>query len=231
MIYRSLLVLAALGLGAAAHAADKPVHLDASRDSIETVHDGHVIKIERIQDVNHTISGFFARTSHPCPPHCVEPIQIDPRVKTVGEKEVFDFLENDVVIGSGTLIDARLPAWNEKGTIPGSVNIPFTVFESSADDRKLIDALYQLGVRKRGEVGAMTRSLEKIGLLSGSQKTDDWDFSQAKKLILFCNGPWCGQSPRAIRALLDLGYPPEKLTYYRGGMQMWQLYGLTTIVP
>ncbi len=231
MIYRSLLVLAALGLAAASLAADKPVHLDASRASIETVHDGHVIKIERIQDVNHTISGFFARTSHPCPPHCVEPIQIDPRVKTVGEKELFDFLENDVVIGSGILIDARLPAWNEKGTIPGSVNIPFTVFESSADDRKLVDALYQLGVRKRGEVGAMTRSLEKIGLLSGRQKTDDWDFSQAKKLILFCNGPWCGQSPRAIRALLDLGYPPEKLAYYRGGMQMWQLYGLTTIVP
>ncbi len=232
MIYRSLLVLMLSGLSASAVlAADTPVHLDAKRESIETVHNGQVIKIQRIQDTKHTISGFFARTSHPCPPHCIEPIQIDPRVKTVGEKELFDFLENDVVIGTGALIDARIPAWNEKGTIPGSINIPFTVFKLPTSDRKLLKALHQLGVRKRGKVGTVTRSLEKIGLLSGSQKTDDWDFSQAKKLVLFCNGPWCGQSPRAIRALLKLGYPPEKLAYYRGGMQMWQLYGLTTIVP
>jgi rhodanese-related sulfurtransferase len=49
--------------------------------------------------------------------------------------------------------------------------------------------------------------------------------------LLWCNGPWCGQSPRAIRALISLGYPAEKLYYYRGGMQMWQSLGLTTVLP
>jgi hypothetical protein len=53
----------------------------------------------------------------------------------------------------------------------------------------------------------------------------------AKDLVLWCNGPACGQSPRAIRGLLDVGYPGEKISYYRGGMQMWQLWGLTTVVP
>ena len=27
------------------------------------------------------------------------------------------------------------------------------------------------------------------------------------------------------------GYPPDKLRYYRGGMQMWQVLGLTTVIP
>ena len=58
-----------------------------------------------------------------------------------------------------------------------------------------------------------------------------WDYQQARTLALWCNGPWCDQSPRAIRALLKLGYPAAKLKYYRGGMQEWKLLGLTTVVP
>jgi len=49
--------------------------------------------------------------------------------------------------------------------------------------------------------------------------------------VLFCNGPWCDQSPRAIRGLRKIGYPADKLHYYRGGMQDWLIMGLTTIVP
>jgi hypothetical protein len=48
---------------------------------------------------------------------------------------------------------------------------------------------------------------------------------------MFCNGPWCDQSPRALKNLVLLGYPPHKLNYYRGGMQLWQLLGLTAVVP
>ena len=73
--------------------------------------------------------------------------------------------------------------------------------------------------------------VESVGLLGGDQKTEQWDFSNAKELLLWCNGPWCGQSPRAIHGLLKAGYPAEKLYYYRGGMQMWQSLGLTTILP
>ena len=34
-----------------------------------------------------------------------------------------------------------------------------------------------------------------------------------------------------IRALAKLGYPLNRMHYYRGGMQMWQILGLTTVVP
>jgi rhodanese-related sulfurtransferase len=44
--------------------------------------------------------------------------------------------------------------------------------------------------------------------------------------IFFCNGPQCGQSPTAIRALLEAGYPREKILYYRGGLHDWLTLGL-----
>lgn len=44
--------------------------------------------------------------------------------------------------------------------------------------------------------------------------------------IFFCNGPQCPQSPSAIHNLLEAGYPPEKILYYRGGMHDWVTLGL-----
>ena len=88
-----------------------------------------------------------------------------------------------------------------------------------------------LGVIERDEVNPVLLMVESIGLLDGDQKTEKWDFSNAKELLLWCNGPWCGQSPRAISGLLNAGYPAEKLYYYRGGMQMWQSLGLTITLP
>ena len=68
------------------------------------------------------------------------------------------------------------------------------------------------------------------GRWSGAQRTAEfWKFSRAKTLVFFCNGPWCGQSPTNIRSLLRIGYPPSKLKWYRGGMQDWEILGLTTV--
>lgn len=49
--------------------------------------------------------------------------------------------------------------------------------------------------------------------------------------ILFCNGPQCGQSPAAIRALLAAGHRPELIWYYRGGLHDWMTLGLPTVSP
>ena len=54
------------------------------------------------------------------------------------------------------------------------------------------------------------------------------DFSEAKELLLFCNGAWCSQSPKMIKALLKLGYPPQKMKWYRGGMEDWLGFNMTT---
>ncbi len=122
----------------------------------------------------------------------------------------------------GVLIDARTPSWHKKGTIPGSINVPFTVFEKDIGDVELAEVFESLGAVERDDVNPVLLMVE---------KTEQWDFTNAKELLLWCNGPWCGQSTRAIRALINAGYPTEKLYYYRGGMQMWQSLGLTTVMP
>jgi rhodanese-related sulfurtransferase len=226
-----IILATAVTVSFSAYAKDVSVKITKDK-SYSTVHaDGELIKISRIQDTSHVIDGSFSKTSRPCPPFCINPLSLDDRVKTVAELEVIKFMETSMYRGDGVLIDARTPSWYKKGTIPGSINIPFTIFEKDISDIELAEALESLGARERDDVNPVIRMVESVGLLDGDQKTDKWDFSNAKELLLWCNGPWCGQSPRAIRGLLAAGYPAEKLYYYRGGMQMWQSLGLTTILP
>jgi rhodanese-related sulfurtransferase len=46
--------------------------------------------------------------------------------------------------------------------------------------------------------------------------------------ILFCNGPQCPQTPDALRALSEDGYPRDRLAYYRGGMHDWITLAMPT---
>ncbi|WP_439523894.1 rhodanese-like domain-containing protein [Marivita sp.] len=95
------------------------------------------------------------------------------------------------------VVDSRTPDWFEGGTIPGAINIPYTY---------VLDELGQLGCEPDFE---------------------GWDCADAKQVALFCNGIWCGQSPTAIRNMIEAGFPAERIFYYRGGMQVWRLLGLT----
>lgn len=167
--------------------------------------------IERNPDNSAVIPAAFAKTSRPCPPFCVHPMSIADGVETYGELEILDFLEKSVQSGTGLLIDARTPRFYNAGTIPGSINLPFNLVTPDGSNPFLNPILAQLGGEQRGD---------------GS-----WDFTSAQELALFCNGPWCGQSPRAISNLISMGYPPEKLKYYRGGMQSWLMLGLTVVIP
>lgn len=55
------------------------------------------------------------------------------------------------------------------------------------------------------------------------------EFDRAAPTVFFCNGPQCGQSPAAIRALIEAGHPPEKIRYYRGGLHDWMTLGLPVV--
>ena len=212
-------------------AADLEVKITKEKSYTTVKVDGELVKISRIQDTGHTIDGSYAKTSRPCPPFCINPLKLDEDVHTVAELEVIEFMETSLYRGTGVIVDARTPSWHKKGTIPGSVNIPFTQFEKDANSVEIAEIFESLGAVERDEVNPIIRAIESVGLLDGDLKTDTWDFSNAKDVLLWCNGPWCGQSPRAIRGLLKAGYPAEKLYYYRGGMQMWQSLGLTTVRP
>ena len=167
--------------------------------------------IERDQSNDAVVPAAFAKTSRPCPPFCVHPMTVADGVETFGELELISFLEDSVQTGGGFLVDARTPRFFQAGTIPGSVNIPFNLLTVSDSNPFIIPILTQLS----GEL----------------QSDGSWSFDNAPELALFCNGPWCDQSPRAIRSLLSIGYPADKLYYYRGGMQNWLMLGLTVVVP
>jgi rhodanese-related sulfurtransferase len=55
------------------------------------------------------------------------------------------------------------------------------------------------------------------------------ELDREQPAIFFCNGPQCGQSPIAIQALLEAGYPPDKILYYRGGLHDWLTLGLPVV--
>lgn len=196
-------------------------------------HEGDTVRVQRIQNQDNVLRGGFAKTSRKCPPFCIQPQQVAPGVETVGELEMIDFMSKQLKDGSGLIIDARTESWYQKGTIPGSINIPFTVFTLPPDDPRLTEALATIGVTPSTNRGFFANLWVTIKDLLGIQKREHaaWNFANAKELVLWCNGMWCGQSPRAIKGLLALGYPVEKLHYYRGGMQAWRVLGLTTVEP
>lgn len=171
--------------------------------------DGKVVRIERNQDTANRINDSFSKTSRKCPPFCIQPMSLTPSVETIGEMQMLDYLKRK---GDGddsiVVIDSRGKDWVKRGTIPGSINLHW---------KRL--------TLKHGDEGDIAEIFEDV---FGVQRTAEfWNFSSAKTLVLFCNGVWCGQSPTNIKSLLRLGYPPEKLKWYRGGMQNWELLGLT----
>ena len=189
------------------HANDEyPVGLTSKLPFATVLHQGKKVIIKRVQDTENRLIDDFSKTSRPCPPFCIHPMQAAPGVETVGELELINFLNKQVESGSGFLVDARMPNFFKSETIPGAINIPFILFTGDSSDK----------------------ILEILGVTNIDDKKD---FSKAKELCLFCNGPWCDQSPRAIKALIAAGYPSRKLKYYRGGMQLWKIFSLTTVLP
>ena len=192
-------------------AVAEPVGITPEMSSVEVLHKGKPVRIERNQDNDNTIVADYALTSRPCPPFCIRPIELVPGVETIGELEMLDYLVAAGKPGSKILvIDSRTPDWVAKGTIPGSVNIPWTLLKEDTSNPITIAGILE----------------ERFGAIDEDEL---WNFSKVKTLVLFCNGMWCGQSPRNIKTLLKYGYPANKIKWYRGGMQNWQALGLTTV--
>ncbi len=175
----------------------EPVNIRPDVPAVTVQTDAGLVEISRVQDTENRLADDWARTSRPCPPFCIQPMTPAEGVTTIGELELLDFLQDPEAV----VIDSRTPEWYLRGTIPGSVSIPWN---------EVVDRLDELGC----EAGF-----------------DGWECDKARTIALFCNGMWCGQSPTAIRAIIAEGYPAEKINYYRGGMQDWQILGLTVVKP
>jgi rhodanese-related sulfurtransferase len=203
------LVSLALVGPAAAQEATRALRVQITEDlpSVTVVHNGVPVVIQRNQHKYNKVSEPYSYTSRDCPPFCIMPMIAAPGIETVGELEVLDYLKrasegDDTVM----VVDTRTPQWPQRGMIPGAVSVPWNS----------IDADPASGSALAAQFGAVPAA-------SG------WDFTSAKTLVLYCNGPWCSQSTNAMHRLLSAGYPAEKLKWYRGGMQMWESLGLTTV--
>ena len=197
-----------------AKAEDVAVKITPDMGSVEIMHAGQKVTIMRNQDQKATVNPAFAKTSRKCPPFCIQPMSLAPGVETIAEVEMLGYLkrmsdgDNAIIV-----IDSRTPDWVERGTIPGAVNIPWTALNPA----KGADPI---------SIGEILEDKFGVQELEGL-----WDFSEAKTAVMFCNGMWCGQSPNNIKNLLKFGYPAHKIKWYRGGMQNWEILGLTTVKP
>lgn len=198
---------------ALAEAPGTAVHITPDLPSVKVLHQGKPVTVERNPDTENMIEPDFALTSRPCPPFCILPMALAPGVETLGELELIGYLEKIGKDASVLVIDSRDGTWPQRsGLIPGAVLLPWQkLHPAHATAQEIADVLqFQFGAARQD------------GL---------WNFSGAKTLVFYCNGPWCGQSPTNIKQLLALGYPAHKLKWYRGGIQEWKMLGLTTIPP
>lgn len=233
MLRKSFKLLLALGiLLSFANAADKKPKNILKSEGVSvtyedpTTYEEKTIEIKRIDnevcrkvkgvDPNVIWGGDFANDS--VPKECkktfvttigkLSPVKIADGIDTYGELEVIEYIKKAQKDDSMLLVDARLADWYKKGTIPTAVNLPFKAFDPKNYDFEIV--------------------LDKAGVVYENGK---YDFSEAKTMLLFCNGIWCPQSTWAIENLLKLGYPKEKLKWYRGGMYAWRSVNLTVINP
>lgn len=161
-------------------------------------------EIIRNQNKNNPINPVFGITDR----GALQPIIIDERIQTVGELEVIDFMKKMTKDPENyAIIDARKSDWFDKSRIPGAINMPFPQFGSKDSASMFLEDL---------------NVTENEGVLN---------FDNAKNIVVYCNGFSCRQSAFLIKekkfSLLNLGYPAEKILYYRGGMQAWETVGLT----
>lgn len=172
--------------------------------SFEVLHEGEKVEVMRNQDPENRITDLYATTFRgmPQPMHPFEPYDVE----TIGEREFVQYMIQAQSDKNTLIVDTRTIGWHQRLTIPGAVSYPYTMMDVPEDRDWALD---DFGVIKQSE-----------GV---------YDFSNAKTLAMFCNGYWCGQTPAMVKAMLEVGYPEEKIKYYRGGMQAWSSLGLTVV--
>ncbi len=229
-VISSIIVVGALSLSAASVSAKtgKPVGITPTLSSITVMHNGKPTEIKRNQDNANTVNPAFAKTSRACPPFCIQPMSLGKGIQTIGEVEVINYADKMSKGDSNIiLVDSRTPDWVAKGTIPGAVNVSWVELtpKKGATTEGIMNVMTkQFGVK----LAAGKDALDVDEAIADGDTSGVFDYSSAKTLVMFCNGMWCGQSPASIAALRKFGFPADKIKYFRGGMQTWEILGLST---
>ncbi len=162
--------LSLLGWSAAGPCAEATEELPAplmdGKSYLHVFHDGRSERIQRIQDPDHGLKEYFAKTARNCSPFCIHAMKVADGLVTVGELEMFELMEARMRDGTGMLIDSRTPEWYNKRTSPGSVDYPFT---DLTKPRRIHFAFWdnlfpELGAKPAEEPGFVDQRLESLGL-------------------------------------------------------------------
>ena len=167
-------------------------------------HKGKAVKVHRIQNTKNKITGEYAKIYRPG--QDIQPIKMHENIQTIGEVELLHFMKKKVNKKKGLLVDLRPKKIYKEESIPSAVNIPFKIKNNKAKLEKILKAL---GAKR---------------LADGSLDTHN-----AIEVTFYCSGLWCHKSSEFIKTFLELGYPADKIFYYRGGIQMWKILGFTTV--
>jgi len=167
-------------------------------------HKGKAVKVHRIQNTKNKITGEYAKIYRPG--QDIQPIKMHKDIQTIGEVELLHFMKKKVNKKKGLLVDLRPKKVYKEESIPSAVNIPFKTKNNKAKLEKVLKAL---GAKR---------------LADGSLDTHN-----AIEVAFYCSGLWCHKSSEFIKTFLELGYPADKILYYRGGIQMWKILGFTTV--
>ncbi len=118
-------------------------------------------------------------------------------VKTVGELETLDFIKNLNKNTDSLILDVRENKDYNRGTIPGALNLPVHMLKVNSKYFK--DVVMILGINSK----------------------------DVHDLLIFDDGVTDNKAFEAIKSLLKLSYPSDKIFYYRGGFSSWKNLGLT----
>jgi len=177
---------------------NKTMNITKKIISVEVVHDTQSIVIERIP----------IKDRNSCPPFCIEPMKIK-NVVTVGEVETLEFIEKLKEKKSRLLVDVRENIEYKKSTIPGSINLPFSMLKDKSPYQE--EVLKLLGAKKSSKKNSKSK----------------WYFKNPQALLIFGQSATTNEASSVVKSLLHFGYPSSKIFYYRGGVESWEALGLT----
>lgn len=198
-------IVTAVGLAGGQAAQAQTVSSGAAPTNLVSFEfDGTATAITRTPEVDPGTMARFFPTDTACGLSCISPMIAAPGVVTVGEAEVMAFIAETVASSGGILIDGRSAEDRALGHIATSVNVPLSLM---APDSPFAG-----------------RILEALGARPAA---DGYDFSTALPLVVYDAGPLAPDAGALVMALIDAGYPAQKIKYYRGGMQMWVALGLS----
>jgi len=183
-------------LASSSNDEESVIKITRTMSSVDVIHLGTEMSITRVA----------TKEAPSCPPYCIQAMTIE-GIKTVGELETLAFINKLKEKKSRLVIDVRKSKAYKEETIPGAINLPYSMLIDGSPYQK--EVLKLLG--------------------SGKKIKKKWFFKHPHQLLIFGENAFSSTASDSIHQLINLGYPKDKILYYRGGIRTWKASGLTLI--